>query len=292
MRLDVYAHCTLDTVSIGDSVYERVAGGSACYCGHTGKKLRFDVGLYTRFGPDFSSSEHLAGLDIRCGDVPADTPTTRFRIRVRGGTDRDLHLENRCDPVGYGGSESDGVLVSPVFGEVSPETFSRIKKDSKFVFLDPQGFLRRTDPGNRVYLENTDVDLSGVDAVKVNPEEMEHMVGGSGLAGMKALRGRGAARVLKTDGADVSMLDGDRLYSLSLPNKEVYDTTGVGDIFSAAFACTMLRERDSLWALCFAGGAAQAALETGRVGLEKVPERGAVSTNASYFYNTVGFSQV
>ena len=49
----------------------------------------------------------------------------------------------------------------------------------------------------------------------------------------------------------------------------LFDTTGVGDIFCATFCCTMLREKDFLWALSFAGGAAQAALETKNFGLDK-----------------------
>ena len=88
------------------------------------------------------------------------------------------------------------------------------------------------------------------------------------------------------------MLVDDRLYSLTLPNKEVYDTTGIGDIFCSTFICTMLKEKDFLWAFCFAGGSAQAALDTQQVGLEKIPEKGATQINASYFYNTIKFRQV
>ena len=54
----------------------------------------------------------------------------------------------------------------------------------------------------------------------------------------------------------------------------------------------MLKENDFFWALCFAGGAAQAALETREMGLKKVPQKGAVETNAAYFYNLVKFKQV
>ncbi len=54
----------------------------------------------------------------------------------------------------------------------------------------------------------------------------------------------------------------------------------------------MLREKDFFWALCFAGGAAQAALQSKEVGLEKIPSKGAVETNAAYFYNQVKYQQV
>ena len=77
-----------------------------------------------------------------------------------------------------------------------------------------------------------------------------------------------------------------------MPNLELVDTTGIGDIFCAAFCCTMLREKDILWALSFAGGAAQAALESKQIGLEKIPSKGAIESNAYYFYNTIKFKEI
>jgi sugar/nucleoside kinase (ribokinase family) len=88
------------------------------------------------------------------------------------------------------------------------------------------------------------------------------------------------------------MLVNDQIYSITLPNKKIYDTTGVGDIFCSAFCCTMLKEKDFVWALCFAGGAAQAALESKDVGLLKIPKKGAVENNASYFYNLMKFRSI
>ena len=109
---------------------------------------------------------------------------------------------------------------------------------------------------------------------------------------MKSLQKSGIEHVLLTNKQDISMLVKDRLFSISLPNREVYDSTGVGDIFCAAFCSTILKENDFFWAFCFAGGAAQAALESNKIGLQKVPKKGAVETNASYFYNTLKFKQI
>ena len=77
-----------------------------------------------------------------------------------------------------------------------------------------------------------------------------------------------------------------------MPKINIHDTTGVGDIFCAAFTCTLLKEKEAIWALCFAGGAAQAALESRKVGLEKVPGKNKIETNAAYFYNLLKFEQV
>ncbi len=170
--------------------------------------------------------------------------------------------------------------------------FAQITKDSKFSILDPQGFLRTTDSENNVTLKRTDMDLSNVDAIKVNVDEMYNIVGETGDKGMVALQKKGVKYVLLTNKTDVSMLVKDKVYSLTLPNKEIYDTTGIGDIFCATFCCTMVKEKDFLWALCFAGGSAQAALDSKALGLLKIPERGSVETNASYFYNLVKYRQV
>jgi len=51
----------------------------------------------------------------------------------------------------------------------------------------------------------------------------------------------------------------------------------------------MLKEKDFLWALSFAGGAAQAALDSKNMGLQKIPQKGVVQNNASYFYNLMKF---
>ena len=70
------------------------------------------------------------------------------------------------------------------------------------------------------------------------------------------------------------------------------DTTGLGDIFSATFCCTILRKKDFLWALSLAGGAAQAALETKIFGIEKVPQKNAIENYGSYFYNMIQSRQI
>ena len=131
--------------------------------------------------------------------------------------------------------------------------------------------------------------MSDVNAIKVNPEEAEKLVDGTPDEMMVALQKKGIEHVILTNKTDVSMLVKDKIYSITLPNRQIHDTTGVGDIFCSSFTCAMLKEKDYLWALCFAGGAAQAALESKNVGLQKIPKKGAIENNASYFYNLVKF---
>jgi len=290
MKLAIFSHCAIDSIAIGESFYEK-AGGPACYASLTAKNQKFDVELFTKFGNDFDYEKIFSNNKITFENALSNKPTTRFKIEI-SNTNRTLFLENNCEPIEYTGTQADAFIVNPIFNEISIQTFARIKKDSNFLFLDPQGFLRRIDANKKIFLEKTDFDLNKISAIKVNPEEITNLVGSSDIDAMKVLQKKGVEHILYTDKRDISMLFRDRIYSLKLPDIKIYDTTGVGDIFGTTFCCTMLKEKDPLWALCFAGGAAQAALESKQVGLDKVPKKGATETNASYFYNLIKFKQV
>lgn len=286
MKLAIFAHCAIDTISIGDSKYEQI-GGSSCYCGITARQLKFDVDLFTKFGPDFPK-QYLIENKINFINSESEKNTTKFAISING-SNRTLKLENECESISYSKVGADGHIVSPIFHEVSQDVFKKIKDDSNFLFVDPQGFLRQKDAQNNVCIQKTELDLSNVNAIKINPEEGKCLVNGSHDEMMLSLQKKGIQYVLLTNKTDVSLLVKDKIYSITLPNKNIHDTTGIGDIFCSAFTCTMLKEKDFLWALSFAGGAAQAALDSKNVGLQKIPQKGTIQNNASYFYNLIKF---
>lgn len=311
----MYGHCTLDRIAVGGNAVAGAGagagaraggadagtpGGAACYCGIMSARLGFDAELHTRHGPDFPADalgEAGRGRIRFAGGAAtaaSPAPTTRFSIDIApGGASRTIVLECMCDGVQPGPSAADGAIVSPLLGEVPAGMLAGVCASGLPVLVDVQGFVRRAAPGEAVRLEPTALDLSGAAAVKAGRGELECVSGGaSGIDGMLAVQRAGAGRVVHTDGAHVMMLSGDRLYELDVPARGAVDTTGAGDILSAAFLCTLVREEDDLWALCFGAGAAQAALESGRAGIDKVPEGGKVESNASYFYNTVKFRGV
>ena len=290
MKITLFSHCAIDSIKIDTSEYEQI-GGAACYGGITARQFKFDVELVTKFGSDFPYEQYLSDNKIEFKNGLSEKKTTRFLIQIQGA-ERNLVLENQCDEIQYSSTNADGFLVSPIFHEISDETFNQIKKDAKFLFLDPQGFLRRINSEKEIFLEKTNIDLSGVDAIKVNPEEAFYLTGYSDFEALKILQKKGVKNAILTNKTEVSMLVSDRIYSITLPNKKIYDTTGIGDIFCASFSCTMLKEKDFLWALCFAGGAAQAALDSKNVGLMKIPKRGAIETNASYLYNLMKYRSI
>ena len=290
MKLDVISHCTIDTIEINDSKYV-VPGGPGCYCSLTARSLKFDVKLHTKFGSDFTLSDYLTEKKIDFQNSLSNEPTTQFILQIVN-SERTLFLKNKCEAIDNIVLDTDSVIISPLFDEISLDLFEKVTNDASFVLLDPQGFLRRIDSENKIYLEHTDLNLSNVSAIKVNSDELNALTNDSNLDGIKILQKKGIDNVILTDKQNISLLSGNKIYSIALPDIELNDTTGIGDIFSAAFCCTMLKEKDILWALSFAGGAAQAALESGKIGLEKIPSKGAIESNAYYFYNTVRFKEI
>jgi len=290
MKLDVISHCTIDTIEINDSKYV-VPGGPGCYCSLTARALKFDVKLHTKFGSDFTYADYLTKQKIVFENAFSTEPTTRFILQLIN-SERTLFLENKCEAINNVILDTDSVIISPLFDEVSLELFAKIKNDANFVLLDPQGFLRRVNSKNKIYLEQTNLNLSGISAIKVNPDELRSLTNKSDLDGIKILQKKGIDNVILTNKQNISLLSENKIYSITLPNIELNDTTGIGDIFSSTFCCTMLKEKDILWALSFAGGAAQAALESGQIGIEKIPSKGAIESNAYYFYNTIKFKEI
>jgi len=290
MKLDVISHCTIDTIEINDSKYV-VPGGPGCYCSITARALKFDVKLHTKFGSDFTYADYLTKQKIVFENAFSTEPTTRFRLQL-ANSERTLFLENKCEVINNIILDADSVIISPLFDEVPLEMFAKIKNDANFVLLDPQGFLRRVNSENKIYLEQTNLNLSDISAIKVNSDELRSLTNSSNLDGIKILQKKGISNVILTDKQNISLLSENKIYSITLPNIALNDTTGIGDIFSSTFCCTMLKEKDVLWALSFAGGAAQAALESGQIGLEKIPSKGAIESNAYYFYNTIKFKEI
>lgn len=286
MKVAIFTSCTIDEISV-DGKTQTVPGGPGIYSSLTAKNLHFDVDLYAAV--DDNAREILNNADVSIMSSSTNA-LTRFGLDVHNGT-RKIKLINVGEKIMYtlGTSSADAALVSPVYNEITPDMFETIKSDAEFVFLDPQGFLRSTNEQGLVSLKRTNVSTDGVSAIKVDDDELLALTGSNDS---RLLVKAGIDHVLHTMGTKISMLSGGRKYLITLPNSKIGDTTGMGDIFSAAFCCTMLKEKDPLWAFCFACGAANAALDTHKTGTLKVPSRRGVETSAAYFYNTVEFSSI
>lgn len=277
-------------------------GGPACYCGITSRRFGFDVSLVTRVGNDLprESFNMLQNNDLVLNDnMRIDAPTTKFQIDCQGDS-RQLLLSDKCKPISVEdihGMKVDCWLASPVIDELPQDVLAAIKQNrgkKNFVMLDPQGYLRLVDHKGYVTLkEGLELDLSGINAIKVDNQEMAALTGRlQGLSGMEALQSNGIEFVIYTEQRAIHLLHKKMHYWLSMHDIDTVDSTGLGDILCASFSCAYLKEKDPIWAISFGAGAVKAALETRQVGLAKIPTMSKIEQTASYFYNAIGFQRL
>ncbi len=95
--------------------------------------LKFNVSLHTKFGSDFPLVDYLSKNKIIIKNGLSEKDTTKFTLKIFS-SDRTIFLENQCGDIDYIGLDSDNVLISPIFSEISNKVFEKIKKDSNFIF--------------------------------------------------------------------------------------------------------------------------------------------------------------
>jgi sugar/nucleoside kinase (ribokinase family) len=302
LKIAIASHIVLDRLKMNDGrMYEGI-GGPPCYCGVTSRRFGFDVSLVTKTGRDLPGELYytLQKNNIMLSDsVLVDSPTTKFLI-ISHGNSRDLKLQDKCEPITVEDiqkTKADCWLVSPVIDELPQDVLVEIKHNrgkKNFVMLDPQGYLRVVDDrGWIVIRDKLDIDLSGINAIKVDNQEMAALTGGlRGLAGMRALNSRGVEFVIYTEDRIIHMLHDQTHYWLAMQEIDTIDSTGVGDILSASFSCAYIKEKDPIWAICFGVGAVKAALETRQIGIAKIPSMRDIEETASYLYNAIGFQHL
>ena len=302
LRIAIASHIVLDEIKSSDGTMTESIGGPPCYCGITSRRFGFDVSLATKVGNDLPTrlqnilQKNAITLDE--GQL-VNAPTTKFQI-INHGYSRQLLLIDKCKSLtaeDIHDMKVDCWLASPVIDELPQKVLAAIKQNrgkKNFVMLDPQGYLRLVDHKGCVTLkESLELDLSGINAIKVDSEEMSALTAGmQGLDGMEALQSRGIEFVIYTEHRTFHLLHKKIHYWLSLNEIDAVDSTGLGDILCASFSCAYLKEKEPIWAICFGAGAVKAALETRQVGLAKIPPMANIEENASYFYNGIGFQRL
>lgn len=313
MKISIASNIVLDSIKDREGRITHSLGGPACYCGLTAKRFGFEVILATKVGKDFSTENMNVlqdnGITIKEYQMAESASTTKFELVFNNKDSRDLFLVSKCEPLTLEDIQkvqTDCWLISPVIDEVPANILSAIVKDGgkkNFVMLDPQGYMRSinttmplssSSSSTRIsLLDNLTLDLHGITAIKVDEEELAALTGGlEGLEGMQFLQSiKGVKFVISTTSKDIHLLHNKMHYWVKL-DINTSDYTGAGDILSAAFCCSYLKERDPLWAICFGAGAVRAALETKLTGLNKIPSKSKIEYNAYYYYGTVAFQRL
>jgi sugar/nucleoside kinase (ribokinase family) len=302
MKIGIASHIVKDSIIDSEGTKIESLGGPACYGSVIAKTFKLDAYLFTKVGNDISNKlEFLKenNIFIKNDQIDEKNPTTRFQLFLNKNGSRKLLLLDKCSPIDISYQDIDnldGIILSPVIDEIPRNIFQNLAKTKKekFIMLDPQGFLRNWNKETLLisYKEKLDLDFRGITAIKTDEEELSALTKGiSSIEGMKLLKKKYCLEfVISTGYNSVLFLNKNILYSLSFNKIPNQDNTGLGDILTSGFSCSYLKERDPLWAICFATGSVIASLDTNKKGLEKVPRKiKLIERNASYFYNTIKF---
>ena len=286
----VVSHTPIDQIeNKGMSVTS--VGGPTSYCGLTAKEFGFKVKLVTKIGLDFPEDFKKLldekGLTISSNCISANSPSTRFKLVLKDH-ERDLFLLERCDDITAEDIEldTDACIVSPIINEVRPDALAKISQQAGFIFLDPQGFVRKVRNDGSCYIGRTEmnVDRSSINAIKVDEEEAFALTGTNGIDALKKLE---IETAILTSKNKTTMLHKERVYEITTEFVEAQDSTGIGDIFAAAYTCTFVKNSDARWALCFGVAAAVTALKTNAMGISKIPARKDIEGYASILHDSI-----
>jgi sugar/nucleoside kinase (ribokinase family) len=296
------SHIVLDEIIDLEGKNTESLGGPVCYGSLLAKTFKFSSVPATKAGQDiFDEVGQLVkcNINLEKSQVDPTSPTTRFRLVSKKNGGRDLFLLSRCSPITLNDiHDSDAFVISPVIDEISPDTLSQIVKREKnrFIMVDPQGFLRRVgENGSVTNKSHIELDLNGVTAIKADEEELSALTGGvTSVEGMKMLKIKyNLEFVISTTDNNIIFLHKNIVYSINLKKIESPDHTGLGDILATGFSCAYIKEKDPLWAICFAAGSVITALQSKKRGIEKIPtSMRLIERNATYYYNTIKFKVI
>ncbi|KON28987.1 hypothetical protein AC482_07445 [miscellaneous Crenarchaeota group-15 archaeon DG-45] len=272
--LAVVGHIAIDRV-IDSGGCRRQLGGSPAYVSLVARRLGLDAGAVTKVGGDMPAPllDQLRGLgiDLR-GQVVEDAETTRFTLDYRWA-ERRLSVESVCEAIGPEDVRGlpSAVLISPILGEVPPETAHAISAD--LVALDPQGLVREVRRGGSIGPKPWfDVGLlRRVDIYKSSERELRLVAGEDDpWRGLGRVLGLGPEAAVATRGAEGALLmtGGDRYFVPAYAPAEVVDPTGAGDAFMGGFLSEYLRGGEGPWCAAVGSAAASCVVETAGVSME------------------------
>ena len=295
MDILVCGNPTIDEVLASRRVV-LVPGGSAFYTSSASAFLGAQVGILGCVGDDYPVSVlkwlRDRGVSLKLLER-IHGPTTRFGIRyVRGSRSLGLLQRGKTVRRQWKGPQVRGVHLGPVFDEIPKSLITLARRHCKFLSLDIQGLLRRTDSHGSILTVRKELQdtLKLCDLVKGSADEIRIQTRSQDpLKAMDRLLSFGPHYVISTHGPRGSIMgirsEGKFLIP-AFPEPHAVDPTGAGDVFVGAWIRTYLSTRDPIWAASV--GSAFASLTSRRVGLAKFSvSRVALARRASWVYGNV-----
>jgi sugar/nucleoside kinase (ribokinase family) len=262
----IVGHVAIDRIITCGGEWRQL-GGPPTYVSLITNLLGVHLTAATKVGGDFPNEyvSELAtrGLDIR-GSIVSSAETTRFVLDYTG-PERGLGYESLCVPIAPQDVEElpDAAIIAPIVGEIPRETLRALK--SRTLALDPQGFVRKLEPGGSISLQpwcNMDL-LSHLSVLKASERELHLVAGERGWAGLEKLVELGVKIAIETHGGEGAYVRyADRKMIVPSYSGETVDTTGAGDVFIASFFQAYAAGEDVEWCAALGSAAASAVVET------------------------------
>ncbi len=262
----VVGHVAIDRI-ITQGGERRQLGGPPTYVSLITHLLGTPLRAATKVGGDFPDAYILElearGLDVR-GSVVPPAETTRFVLDYTK-TERGLGYDSLCVPIEPGDVEGlpDAAILAPIVQEIPVETLHAL--GSRVLALDPQGFVRRLEPGGVISLRPwRDLDLlRRLSVFKASERELRLVSGAGGWEGLARLAGLGVKVAIETRGGEgARILHGGERLVVPAHLGEAVDATGAGDAFIAGFFAEYASGEDLEWCGAVGSAAASAVVET------------------------------
>jgi len=276
-RFDVVTvgHFAIDTINSPKiTPAQTTLGGSPTYVSVAAAKLGADVSVVSKVGKDFPNkyldwlrSNHvdLSGLKRTTSGV-----TTRFVLQYQRNWKRKLQLRSLAPSIHANdipdSLQAQAIHVAPIANELSTEVVQKLRKLTRILSLDPQGFTRDFDGRGNVRLkhweERTVLEL--IDVYKSSQDEIRMVTGITDIKrAARRIQNYGAKIVIITRGLHGSaLLFQNAFYNLPACSSQVLiDPTGAGDAYIGAFLAEYVDGRDPRWCACVGAAAASFIVE-------------------------------
>lgn len=262
----VIGHVAIDRIITRGGERQQL-GGPPTYVSLITHLLGIKLTAATKVGGDFPdeyASELAArGLDIR-GFIVQSAKTTRFVLNYTG-PERGLGYDSICAPIEPRDVEglANAAILAPIVQEISGETLEAL--ESRVLALDPQGFVRRLEPGGTIRLQpwhNRDL-LGRLSVFKASERELRLVAGKGGWVGLERMFGLGVRVAIETRGDAGAHIRyaGGRIIVPAYTGDTV-DTTGAGDAFITGFFSAYASGEGVEWCAAMGSAAASAVVET------------------------------
>lgn len=281
----IVGNFTLDEISIGNCRYSCI-GGPPSYAGLflSTYSIRLTVAACYGHGVDMViDSLRCRGANVMssCNGCQA---TSRFRLI--GSKKKSITIiDPGCRITRIPDGQYDYAIVNGVCGEIGPALMNDIRKSSRFVYLDPQGLLRKRKRGRVEMAAGPEFMeyIKYADALKVNREELELITGTVEPAKAYDMLGKNIAMIL-SESNRVMQIGNGKMLEMGFKPVRVYDGVGMGDLFGAGYVLGRMISGEKMG---LAMGHAAATARPLERGLFKVPHWRDVMGRAQTLLGTV-----